>query len=179
MHGITESKQKLCHVRFSRLLPLRMRFSCDRGAQIEPVERPAVGIPGWMCLSLTAGLLASARCSVNLALRIELQVRSGNALDRRLHRAMKLCGTSLHVSRAVKILNAVMGLPLASSEAGRLSLTDPMSVESRLLRSRVSRLSPTLEATMQAAAPRPQQAAIRTDLGAIWPCRKVLAFTLR
>src|SRR3954471_3867999 len=42
-----------------------------------------------------------------------------------------------------------------------------MGVETRLLRRRVSRLSPTLEATMQ-AAPRPQQAAIRTDLGAIF-----------
>src|SRR3954471_8988121 len=42
-----------------------------------------------------------------------------------------------------------------------------MGVETRLLRRRVSRLSPTLEATMQ-AAPRPQQAATRTDLGAIF-----------
>ena len=43
-----------------------------------------------------------------------------------------------------------------------------MGVESRLLSSRVSRLSSTLEATMQAPSPRPQQAAIRTDLGAIF-----------
>jgi transposase len=45
---------------------------------------------------------------------------------------------------------------------------DPMGVDGRLLPGRVSRLSRTLEATMQSAAPQLQRATVRTDLGAIF-----------